>query len=241
MRNGRIPLPCWVLIATSIVAAAPARADCPDPNSHPVPQDAKTVGGKTRIPCDCNAGFVPYGGRCVSRAAQKDMVQKDRWRKIFDRTCLDEHTRQAFQNWNWLLTEPDMTIEEGPDPGNDYHIGATPDGLIVSTTNYSSLDPDIVTFELGKALFISGKIATRKFDAWSSAHTSWIGRVKATPRRDQSRTNTLELGDPSGESASAFGYVFRAVYCGIPGGSEGNSIMRVTIPWLPPPRPPGNN
>jgi hypothetical protein len=69
-RNERIPLLVWLCIAitiATITGIAPARADCPDPNSHPVLGDAKIVGNKTVIPCDCNEGLVLYGGRCVAR------------------------------------------------------------------------------------------------------------------------------------------------------------------------------
>lgn len=68
-RDHHIPLASWLFIAILTVGVAPARADgCPDLNSHPVPGDATTVGSNTRIPCDCNDGFVPYGGRCTARA-----------------------------------------------------------------------------------------------------------------------------------------------------------------------------
>jgi hypothetical protein len=92
-RNERVPLTVWLFaaIVTAIIAGvAPARAACPDPNSHPVPEDATTVGNKTIIPCDCNGGFVPYGGRCIVRRNVDSMCDSQGGLVYYNNKCRTE-------------------------------------------------------------------------------------------------------------------------------------------------------
>ena len=89
-RDERISLTVWLLAAIAIAAiggVAPARADCPDRNSHAVPQDARTVGDKTIIPCDCNDGFVLYGARCVGRRNVDNMCANQGGLVYYNNKC----------------------------------------------------------------------------------------------------------------------------------------------------------
>ena len=78
-------------------------------------------------------------------------------------------------------------------------------------------DPDINTFELGKALYFhlsNGK--QEMFKLFQANHLDWLWDMKRTPSKGNKGTNTEKLGDFV-QPEDGFGYAFRAIVCHLPG------------------------
>ena len=215
----------------------PGMSPSPPPPPPPGTPSKKRDGDEPPVP-QISSGTTPTPAPSEA-LSPPEMPRRAFWRTFLDNSCINFRgdkdggtaRRQQWEDW---LTEH-VKFEKKEDPGNVYGIRMDSHGRVLVTRGWLDKadgtinDPDVNTFELGKALyFLLSAAQQRESQRFTDAHDSWLADMKRTPSRGDGKPRTKVLGDFA-KAEEGFGHAFRAVACDVPGNDTGRGMVREAL------------